>query len=126
MLLQSHAGAVRLLPALPQQWAEGSVEGLVARGGFVCDFSWAKHAIAAGNIESRLGGILVVRSSWALTFEDNVEVLSSGSNALLQATSIPDPQIEGNPNLDVEAKNNFEYIISTNKGDRITFRKAEK
>jgi len=56
MLLQSHNGIIRLLPALPQAWAEGEVKGLCARGGFVVNMKWGKGYITQATVYSKKGG----------------------------------------------------------------------
>ncbi|OJJ99034.1 glycoside hydrolase family 95 protein [Aspergillus aculeatus ATCC 16872] len=61
MLLQSHAGIIHLLPALPSALPKGSVTGLVARSNFVVDIQWEAGKLVHANITSRAGGELQLR-----------------------------------------------------------------
>jgi len=66
MLIQSHAGEIHLLPALPKAWKTGSFTGLRARGGFEVDLTWEEGSPLETVIRSEKGGETAVRfRDWA-------------------------------------------------------------
>ena len=56
MLMQSAEGSISLLPALPEQWKNGHVEGICARGGFVVDMTWKDGCVTALRVTARADG----------------------------------------------------------------------
>ena len=61
MILQSHAGEIELLPALPKAWSSGSIKGLHARGGFAVDIIWQNGKLSQATIKSNTNSKLVLR-----------------------------------------------------------------
>ena len=60
-LLQSHAGEISILPALPASWKDGSVSGLKARGGYEVNISWKDGKMTSCEIKSEFGHPFTVR-----------------------------------------------------------------
>ena len=60
-LLQSHAGEISLLPALPPSWSSGSIRSLRARGGYEVDIAWRDGKLTESTIHSLNGGTAKLR-----------------------------------------------------------------
>lgn len=117
MLLQSHDGAVHLLPALPDKWAEGKVKGLVARGGFVVDMDWNGVQLSTAKIHSRIGGNLRLRSYVPLKGEGLKPASGTNPNPLFRQAAIKEPLVskEINPQYPVIPRV-YEYDLATEAG----------
>lgn len=61
MLLQSQLGVVDLLPALPDVWADGSISGIKARGGFELSIQWKNKLLTQATLTASHGGICTLR-----------------------------------------------------------------
>ena len=126
MLLQSHDGAVHLLPALPDALPDGSVEGLRARGGFVLEkLVWKRGRIVEAQLRSTRGGNLRLRSYDALSGE-GLRPVTDGSdnpNPLFAAQEIARPLIsEQAPMRGYSAPAAYEYDIETVPGQVVRVR----
>lgn len=76
MLLQSHTGTIHLLPALPERWAEGSVQGLRARGGVeIVTMNWQKGRLVSATLRADNDG------SFRLRVADGQKVKVKGRGA---------------------------------------------
>lgn len=118
MLLQSHDGAVHLLPALPDAWAEGEVNGLRARGAFVVDMKWSKGELTEATISSRIGGKLRLRSYVPLKGDGLFAATGECDNELLKPAVIREPlkSAELTEFKQVPIKKVYEYDVMTKPG----------
>ncbi len=81
MLLQSHAGYLSLLPALPAIWKDGSVSGIKARGNFTVNLEWKNGKLVNGKIVSGSGGNCRIRTLQPVKIMAIKSQLAKGENS---------------------------------------------
>ena len=125
MLLQSHDGAVHLLPALPTDWKKGEVKGLRARGGFIVDEKWSEGQIASVSVKSTIGGMLRLRSYVPLKGKGLKEATGDCPNSLLAPAEIKTP-LKSAELKDFQQRplqRVYEYDVETEAGSVYRFEK---
>lgn len=88
MLLQSHRGVIRLLPALPKVWRGGEVSGLKARGGFIVDMVWNQGILTSASLTSTHGHRCRVSYSETLTItREDGSVVTTDDEGMFETVS---------------------------------------
>lgn len=93
LFVQSHDGAIHILPALPEVWKSGKISGLKARGGFEIALEWEANAIKKMMIKSSLGGNCRLRlPNVPLADKNNLKPASGDNpNPFYQTPNIKSP-----------------------------------
>jgi len=81
MLMQSHAGELSILPALPKKWHTGFITGIVARKGFELDIYWENGELQRLVIRSKLGNTLKLR------YGDEVKTMNTTKDQIIKLNS---------------------------------------
>ncbi|MBN1117201.1 MAG: glycoside hydrolase family 95 protein [Bacteroidales bacterium] len=123
MLMQSHDGAIHILPALPDIWTnEGEISGLRTPGGFEVSFTWKNGEIEELQIISTLGGNCRIRVPNSLELKNGekpAEAKSENANPFFATPLIKKPLISKPETIkEINLKKEYSYDIPTEKGKK--------
>ena len=123
MLMQSHDGAIHLLPSLPLLWKDGYIKGIKSRGGFEIDMSWENGNLKDLDILSNIGGNLRIRSYVPLKGKGLKKAEGKNPNELFDRSQIESQVISEKANLNGNSlKYIYEYDVLTKAGKKYHFK----
>jgi alpha-L-fucosidase 2 len=125
MLMQSQEGAIQLLPALPTVWKDGSIKGLVARGGFVIDMEWKNNKVSTLKVYSKIGGNCRLKLENTLKADKGITLKKAkgkNPNPLFYEVEVKKPIISKEAKLPkVQLSKYNEYDVEMKAGQTYTF-----
>ncbi len=117
MLMQSHDGFIHLLPAIPSRWKEGSVKGLIARGGFEIEMSWKAGKVNRLVVKSHRGGNCRLRTLTPLTGRGLKRAKGENPNPIYAVPTVAAPLVNPDAKLnDIHIQSTFLYDLPTKAG----------
>jgi alpha-L-fucosidase 2 len=124
MLLQSQDGSIDILPALPDDWKNGSVTGLKAYGGFEVSFAWGNNKVQKITIKSDLGGNCRIRVPNEVNLAGGKtlnKAAGDNSNPFFEIVKVKGPLISEAAKLNaITLKTTYLYDIPTEAGKSYT------
>ncbi len=126
MFMQSHDGFIYILPALPTVWKDGSIKGLVARGGFVIDIDWKNGKVTNLKIQSQNGGNCRISIATPLNGNGIKKAKGENANSLFAVPAIKTPLVSDKATMqtvksDIDKTTNL-YDLKTEKGKTYIFK----
>ncbi len=123
MLMQSYDGFIYLLPALPQVWKDGTIDGLKTRGGFTIDMTWKNGKVETLTIHSSIGGNCRLRVKNQLIGKGLKLAQGKNSNPFFHVPDIKKPIISDKAKLNAaRLVPTFLYDLKTEAGKSYAFR----
>ena len=121
MFLQSHDGFVNILPALPTNWKDGKVSGLMARGGFELSIQWKDGKVSTIEVLSKCGGNLRLFSTTPLKAKGLRKAVGANPNPLFTVPGVPETLVseEATPG-NFNAPQGYLYDLATVPGQTYT------
>ncbi|MFC2138323.1 glycoside hydrolase family 95-like protein [Bacteroidota bacterium] len=122
--MQSHDGAIHILPALPDAWNIGSIKGLKAKGGFEVDIQWHNGEVKKIVIKSNLGGNCRIRVPNQVAFYDSTSLNPASGinpNPFFDIAQIKAPLISDTTKINsVDINPTIIYDFPTQEGKQYT------
>ncbi|WP_157208144.1 glycoside hydrolase family 95 protein [Mariniflexile maritimum] len=122
MLMQSHEGAIHVLPALPSVWKNGEIKGLMARGAYEVDIIWKNNKVSEVKIQPKMSGNCRLRSETPLRGNGLKKAKGNNPNPLFYDVEVKKPIISEQAKIKkIKLPKYYEYDINMKAGTAYKF-----